>query len=370
MGQYFYSQANAAQPHDTIIQSLDRQIGNDFFRSEEFLPTLDDWNRVPLVFAKKHPDPTLFRTDPNKALEKVGGRIVGEGINARIVAQGGTRLMEDLNWGNDANVDELNVNGSLGLSTCFGYNKGPNGQVMAPIIPNHILLFERTPTEQPRDPGTFVLNQETGEEETMAIKTNQGKVLSQENEEELKGIHKMAATLKNAVSGFLKKNGAAKPDDPEDVADGGADEDKEKADGSQKKESCDTQKNQAELELKEQEESDMADAKIMEELEKTKANLAVAQNQLEVLNKDRDEREFAAICNQLPPGMLSKERIENTKKLWGTDKAGLFREAFEIAKNQKPMGASGQEHTGVKTNQAPKLTVGSMSRASGEWKVQ
>ena len=369
MGQYFYSQANAAQPHDAIIQSLDRQFNKEFYSSEVFGPTVDSWNHVPLVFAKKHPDPKLFAKDPQKALAQVDGRIVGEGINARIVARGGTRLMADLDWGNNAQVDKLNTDGSLGLSTCFLYDLGPNGQVQAPITPNHILLFERTPTEQPRDPGTYVLNQDTGEEEDMAIKTNQGKVLSQENEEELKGIHKMAAALKNAVGGFLKKNGSdgsGKPaDDPEDVADGGADDGKEKEDGSQK--NCDA-KNQAELKAKE--ESDMADAKIKEELDQTKADLAVAKNQLEVLNREREEREFAAVCNQLPPGMLSKERIEATKKLWSTDKAGLFREAFEIAKNQKPTGESGNEHTGVKTNQAPKLTVGSLNRASGEWKVQ
>lgn len=141
---------------DVIIQTLDRKIGEHYLDKESFIPTAGDWAKVPLIFAKEHPDHNLVLTDLDAALKAVKGRIAGEVLEPRVEVTGHPRLMGKYAI-HDEEALRLKAQGKLSHSTGFAVVL-KDGKTKGPVEPNHIILFEETDRDLPKDKGTFILN--------------------------------------------------------------------------------------------------------------------------------------------------------------------------------------------------------------------
>jgi hypothetical protein len=184
--------------HLAILQSLDRKIGGICFRADQFAESVEDWNGAPVIFAPEHPNLDAYDADPAAELARIGGRVVGAVANARIETAGHPRLMGDLPFGGDPEVEQLCADGKLSHSTAFRTRPITNATITSPPRPHHVLVFEEVPGEaMPKDPGAWILN--------MTDHTNAGKVISTAN----------AGTLKSAIKAlvglFKDMTGEAEP---------------------------------------------------------------------------------------------------------------------------------------------------------------
>ena len=196
------------QAHDTIIQQLNRKIGEEYFPVESF-ENVSDWDSVPIIFAHEHPDLEAYDKDPVSELtriaEKTGRRaeVVGTPRNTRIETKGRPRLMSELDWNADPDVQKLYDEGKLAISTGFWANTKDQA-LDGYVKPHHILLFEESETSQPRDKGVVVLNQETTK---MKAFTNEGRVLSGKNQTRLNEIFASLKAFIEEITG-----GASEPE--------------------------------------------------------------------------------------------------------------------------------------------------------------
>lgn len=144
---------------NSVINSLDRWIPDKktgyFFTKSAFEESLNKWDKAPIIFAKAHPNLTDFTRDPEKALTKVGGRIVGYAENPRIVIEGHPRLLETLSV-NDIEAIELWKKGKLSLSSAFLAYINNERKITRIDSVNHILLFEEDENNTPRDKSVIV----------------------------------------------------------------------------------------------------------------------------------------------------------------------------------------------------------------------
>jgi hypothetical protein len=147
---------------DAILQTLDREVGGYYLTSAPYEEAIATWKGIPIVYAKEHPDPKLFAKDPKKALEKIGGKIVGEVLNAWMEKTGHPRAMAQFGFSDEfPDVLKLKEEGKLSHSTSFfAMMKGKN--LSGEITPNHVLVFEETSKDLPKDAGAFILNKAEG----------------------------------------------------------------------------------------------------------------------------------------------------------------------------------------------------------------
>lgn len=150
---------------NSTINSLNRWIpdqnSGSYFTLEAFRESLPLWENAPIVFAKNHPDPALFAQDPEAALKKVDGVIVGYMSNARIVVEGHPRLLGSLSIMN-ADALQLWREGRLSLSSAFFAYRDSERRITKIESVNHILVFEETETSLPRDKSVIIQNSKTG----------------------------------------------------------------------------------------------------------------------------------------------------------------------------------------------------------------
>lgn len=150
--------------HDAILQTLDRDmlhpsVGKVFMRKEDFEPTVKDWEGVPVIYAKEHPDPDLLTADLQKELDRIGGKLVGTVVGPRLNIAGHPRLESKVAL-KDPDMEELKDKGKLSLSTGFK-SMIKDGKTNGPVTPNHVLLFEETGMDRPVDQGSWILNKTT-----------------------------------------------------------------------------------------------------------------------------------------------------------------------------------------------------------------
>ena len=185
----------------SIIQMLDRWVPDEqtgmYFKADAFPDTVDLWNGIELVFANEHPDLDLFEKDPQAALDKVKGRIVGQCLDTRYITEGHPHLRSALEVTDKECVDLWNA-GKLSLSTAF-WATVDDTDVIGDIKPNHVLLFAEDAANQPKDKGTLIQKgtRMTAEPTKMAS-TNAGRVISSSNAQEFGG-------LLTALSAFLSR---------------------------------------------------------------------------------------------------------------------------------------------------------------------
>jgi hypothetical protein len=190
----------------SIIQMLDRWVPDErtgmFFKAEAFPDTIDQWNGIPLVFANDHPDLDLFENDPQSALKKVTGRIVGKCSNTRYVQQGHPHILTALEITDQECVDLWQA-GKLSLSTAF-WATVSGTDVIGDVRPNHVLLFAETAADQPKDKGTLIQLSQRGKTmttEQMPPVQNEGRALSGVNAPELTSIATQLAAFIKRING-------------------------------------------------------------------------------------------------------------------------------------------------------------------------
>ena len=207
------------QPHETILQTLNRWLsyddGNYYLGLENFQGTEPEWESVPVIFAQDHPDMGTVDTDIQAAVDAVQGTILPPGTirNAKVVTTGQPRLVADTKF-TDPNLQTLYNEGKLSLSTGF-YAKGTDGKIVGKVIPNHVLIFVQDDNNQPRDRGAMFLNKEEQDMPNSAEITNKGAVFSKKN---LSLIEQAIAALTAMVTGLKsgdEENAAANKAPPE-----------------------------------------------------------------------------------------------------------------------------------------------------------
>ncbi|MDD5245697.1 MAG: hypothetical protein PHU49_16950, partial [Syntrophorhabdaceae bacterium] len=201
-----------AEPHDAILQRLDRKVGKLYFNKEPFIPTVDRWNNLPIVFAKKHLDPLRGITEAE--LAEINGAIIGDIQDSKILIAGGAKLeakkvysiepaqrmfeaglisQDTLTRSQEAlpYALKLNEEGKLSHSTAF-ICPDDGTSLYGEVLPHHVLDFEETATDKPVDPGAVILNKEESTNVTPPVAgnphTNIGKAISAKNKSKLQAI--------------------------------------------------------------------------------------------------------------------------------------------------------------------------------------
>lgn len=169
--------------HEAIIHLLGREVDGTVLPVDSFKNTAS-WIGIPLVFAKQHipltcPVTALDDSRLPQFLADVEGLIVGEVTAANIDMSGTPKLIETLTFTSDTakrlvskgvdigeGVEEavgrakkLHESGKLSLSSAFCAKRDGN-TISGDVRPHHILLFEETEVDQPRDRSATFLNKE------------------------------------------------------------------------------------------------------------------------------------------------------------------------------------------------------------------
>lgn len=210
LGPTVHLSKTAAESHAAILHGLDRKVGKLFFGTDPFLPTIQQWNGTPLVFAQVHPEPRDFSSDPNSELDRINGAIIGEASDAFIEKSGHPKLMLTKNYTDETAIrmfgqgliteDQLKksqeavpvalkllAEGKLSHSSAF-ICPDDGEKLTGTVIPNHILEFEETERDQPVDRMAVVLNKTEDNDVTGSVHTNIGKAISAKNAARLKVI--------------------------------------------------------------------------------------------------------------------------------------------------------------------------------------
>jgi hypothetical protein len=169
-----------AGSHSAILQFLDRSVGGMWLAADQFAASVDSWAGVPIIFAQPpHPNFDAFDADADAELTRINGRLAGAVVSPRIEAAGHPRLVADLSFAGDEEVEALCQAGRLSLSTAFrAQTDGPGTAITSPPRPHHVLVFTEEPGRaMPVDPGAVILNATAP---PMDI-TNAGRELSAKN---------------------------------------------------------------------------------------------------------------------------------------------------------------------------------------------
>lgn len=157
--------------HEAILQGLNQWLpatadtikgGRVKLEVANFTGTEPAWDKVPLVFTPhrpEHPKPRALLENPDRELDRIGGRVVGSLIGSTVHTTGTPRLAAQLAWA-DPEVSRLHAEGNLGISTGFSVYATPTGRLNGAVEPSHVLLFDAR-QGPPNDPKTMFLN--TGE---------------------------------------------------------------------------------------------------------------------------------------------------------------------------------------------------------------
>lgn len=145
--------------HTAILQTLNRRTNEGYcFPSNVFRNKSNLWVDVPIVYAQKHPDLNMFVDNPVQALEQVNGEIVGYINKAWVDYTGHPKFMAELSIDNPTIEAKIKA-GSISLSTAFFGTTGTDQHVNS-FNPNHVLLFDETGSNVPKDLGSMILNQQ------------------------------------------------------------------------------------------------------------------------------------------------------------------------------------------------------------------
>lgn len=340
--QHFSNAEHLNEAHGTILQTLDRRVGKNNIRydSKWFLPTVDAWATVPVIYAQEHPDMDAFDRDPAAELARIKGEIVGQVADPHIAQKGHPRLMGDTRF-TKAEMDARVASGELSLSTGF---RAPvkDGSLAGPVRPHHVLVFRESDSDQPADQGSGFLNQEKkGMADDDGKKKAKGflRFLHKKAEEEYPGI---SAEIEADVSGGSPPDG---------------DKDKEKNDMD-----ADAQADKAEI------------ARLQDELNKAKAateakeaEYVALKNKADALETERKEAAWQDFKNKpwVPKGYLHKDKEAETRQRFENDRAALFEELLN-KKMEMPGGREGGEEMDHE-NKASSGTIGRFDAKKGEY---
>jgi hypothetical protein len=286
---------------DAILQTLDREVGGYYLTSMPYEEAIGKWKGIPLVYAKEHPDPKLFATDPEAALKKVKGKIVGEVVNAWVERTGHPRAMAQFAFSDD-NILKLKEAGKLSHSTSFSARLDGK-KVMGEVLPNHVLVFEEGPDDMPKDHGAFILNKQDKCPQVICNKVKELPFAGFTDWEDCmaKQSEKYDEETAKKVCGKLKAKFEGKTPTTEEVDA----EMKEILTATSKEEDKMTKELEQKIEILNKETAEK-DSKIKE-----------LQQKVEEFEKDKADREWVSMKGKLPVGMIHKPEDEAAlRKEW------------------------------------------------------
>jgi hypothetical protein len=153
----FEGKGNFTESHDAILQTLNANIGGDFYPVDSFEENLDGWNNIPIIYAQRHPNPKKFEENVDDALAEINGEIVGYVTSPRIEVTGHPKLLAKPTFTKkQQELNEFINSGKLSLSTGF-FGSVVDGQVKN-IKPQHLLVFVEEGLAVPVDRGSGFLN--------------------------------------------------------------------------------------------------------------------------------------------------------------------------------------------------------------------
>ena len=194
-------------PHTAVLHKLEQRIGDLLLSREPFKQS--DWRGVPLVFASEHPDPEKLTENLSKEINRLGGSYEGAILTSRVVEEGTPRLEVEMPPFASERVRQLHKEGRLGISSCFYCNSSEDEKgrtVSGTVLPNHVLLFELTEKDQPRDKGTFFMNKGDRHmaDELATIRETYESVLKNK-EDELVAVRSSVAEKEASIASFKEK---------------------------------------------------------------------------------------------------------------------------------------------------------------------
>jgi hypothetical protein len=142
--------------HTAILQTLNRVINGVIFPAEPFAETAQKWDGKPIIYAQDHPNMDALNSNFEAEIARIGGREVGYIQNSRIEIPGHPRLVADAVI-TDPDVDAKINSGFISLSTGF-YASDDKVRITGNVTPNHVLVFDESLLDQPRDLGSGFLN--------------------------------------------------------------------------------------------------------------------------------------------------------------------------------------------------------------------
>ena len=157
--------------HDIILHSLDDhrpyvhgdgRVETLFYGSDVFKGTEKGWETIPVILGKRHPS-TPYSVNPAKALQEAEGVVVGSVSDVHITDVGSPLLRSKLHL-TDESAETLLKSRKMALSSGFisGINDGNITGVNGRVIPDHILAFEQSRTNQRQDKAALILNSTEG----------------------------------------------------------------------------------------------------------------------------------------------------------------------------------------------------------------
>ena len=142
--------------YPAITQTLNRVSNGVCLRRKAFESSLEDWSRVPLIFAQDHPDPRAYDKDPAAELARIKGRLVkGTASKAEIVKTGHPTLRlnfmlqdQEIQQG----IEQGQISTSNGMIPEYDQAKRLIG-----VQPHHILFFREDGKTVPGDAGVLIM---------------------------------------------------------------------------------------------------------------------------------------------------------------------------------------------------------------------
>ena len=150
------------------------QTGTWYYPEDVFSKSVDIWNGTPIVFGQVHPDPKLFKADPEAALKEVGGEIIGYISDSRVVIEGHPRHVAAMNIDpvkGKAAIDLYHA-GRFGISGAEFFSQS-EGVITEITEASHVLVFEEDGWTMPADLGAVAAktSNQFGFSNTPAVKT-------------------------------------------------------------------------------------------------------------------------------------------------------------------------------------------------------
>lgn len=319
--------------HDAIMERLEDIAIDRYLPMDVYKKSLNDWEGIPIIYAQEHPDMTLLINDPEKALEKINGKVIGKITKPRIVEEGQPRVEATYIW-NDPEVEELYKKGTIATSTgsfCES-EEDPNlpkgvKRLTGKLIPNHLLVFKRDEQNLPKDKGTYILNKE-GIVLADQIE-NKGATISKENASELRNIlDKLQALFKRMTTTAEEEQ---KESAPEKI--------KKTLDKEEEK-----MKEEMEALRKELEEKNKTLTELQARVEDQAKSIEAFKKKEDELKQKEMERSWESIKATLPPGLTHKEESEKELKELYFNKPHEFIAKVSVIKPQKETSPEGEEH--------------------------
>lgn len=311
-GRMFVSNAEHVNAkHDTILQTLDRKIGSCVFDAKWFEPTVDAWAMVPVIYAQEHPDLDAWNEDPEAELKRIKGRLVNGAFKAPSIAVAGhPRLMATGDF-KDKEIDAKIAKGEISLSTAF-WAVEKDGHLAGPIEPHHVLLFDETERDLPRDMGSGFLNKVSDMDDKMRADVQEGLTFLNKAKERLAGLFGPPQEKESEMNDkeYEQKLASAAEEYKTNLA-----------------------AKDAEL------------AKREEAMKNKDAEIAKLNTELADFRQKQRDADWEAVKNTLPQGMVHKDAEAESRKLFEESPRAFYEKALAF-KRKPETNAEGAGHSG------------------------